>query len=89
MRLRDQTNRLTVLDVQQLVLDEKLIHHTIDIGEVHGIVDMTIGIVIDPPGTDLLPVPVITARYIRRLGIFWVAQLPILTTVRPVTEPVR
>ena len=61
LRLRDQTNCLALFDIQQLMLDQELVHDAIDVTKVHRVINVPIGIVIDPPGTDLLPIPVIAA----------------------------
>ena len=61
LRLRDQANYLALFDIQQLMLDQELVHDAIDVTKVHRVINVPIGIVIDPPGTDLLPIPVIAA----------------------------
>ena len=61
LRLRDQTNCLALFDIQQLMLDKELVHNAIDVTEVHRVINMTVGVVIDPTGTDLLPIPIIAA----------------------------
>jgi hypothetical protein len=43
------------------MLDKELVHNAIDVTEVHRVINMTVGVVIDPTGTDLLPIPVIAA----------------------------
>lgn len=59
LRLRDHANHLTLFEIQQLVLNQKLVHDTINVAKVHRIINMTIDIIIDPPGADLLPICVI------------------------------
>ena len=61
LRLCDQANCLALFDIQQLMLDQELVHDAIDVTKVHRVINVAIGIVIDPPGTDLLPIPVIAA----------------------------
>ena len=61
LRLRDEANYLTLFDIQQLMLNQELVHDAIDVTKVHRVINVPIGIVIDPPGTDLLPIPVIAA----------------------------
>ena len=40
------------MDIQQLMFDQKLIHNTVDVAVIDGVVDVAIGVIILPSRAD-------------------------------------
>jgi hypothetical protein len=59
--LHNQPDDMTLMDVEDPLIDQVLVHHRIEVGEVDDIVDVTVDVVVGPAGCDRLQVRIDTA----------------------------